>query len=107
MLSKGTGLSDRVSLALRPSPFPGMDPYLEHSEIWPGVHLLLIVGLAESLYPQLRRADVRNQWGTVAVNWNSRCPNPEFSWRLRQTADAPWHWDLDLDLAVRGCTIPV
>ncbi|MGB3767260.1 MAG: DUF4058 family protein [Phormidesmis sp.] len=24
------------------SPFPGMDPYLEHPEIWPGVHLLLI-----------------------------------------------------------------
>ncbi|MEO0458988.1 MAG: DUF4058 family protein [Cyanobacteria bacterium P01_A01_bin.114] len=20
-----------------PSPFPGMDPYLEHPEIWPGV----------------------------------------------------------------------
>ncbi|MFG6094708.1 DUF4058 family protein [Leptothoe sp. ISB3NOV94-8A] len=37
-----------------PSPFPGMDPYLEHPEIWPGVHLLLIAALAESLTPQLR-----------------------------------------------------
>ncbi len=37
-----------------PSPFPGMDPYLEHPEIWPGVHLLLIAALAESLSPQLR-----------------------------------------------------
>lgn len=36
------------------SPFPGMDPYLEHPEIWPGVHLLLIAALAESLGPQLR-----------------------------------------------------
>lgn len=36
------------------SPFPGMDPYLEHPEIWPGVHLLLIAALAESLSPQLR-----------------------------------------------------
>ena len=36
------------------SPFPGMDPYLEHPEIWPGVHLLLIAALAESLAPQLR-----------------------------------------------------
>ncbi|MEM7793832.1 MAG: DUF4058 family protein [Cyanobacteria bacterium P01_C01_bin.118] len=35
-------------------PFPGMDPYLEHPEIWPGVHLLLITTLAESLTPQLR-----------------------------------------------------
>lgn len=37
-----------------PSPFPGMDPYLEHPEIWPGVHLLLIAALAEYLSPQLR-----------------------------------------------------
>jgi hypothetical protein len=36
------------------SPFPGMDPYLEHPEIWPGVHLLLIAALSESLAPQLR-----------------------------------------------------
>ena len=36
------------------SPFPGMDPYLEHPEIWPGVHLLLIAALAEALAPQLR-----------------------------------------------------
>lgn len=37
-----------------PSPFPGMDPYLEHPEVWPGVHLLLISALAESLTPVLR-----------------------------------------------------
>jgi hypothetical protein len=31
-----------------------MNPYLEHPEIWPGVHLLLIATIAESLAPQLR-----------------------------------------------------
>ncbi len=36
------------------SPFPGMDPYLEHPAVWPGVHLLLIAALSESLAPQLR-----------------------------------------------------
>ncbi len=36
------------------SPFPGMNPYLEHPEIWSGIHLLLIAALAESLTPQLR-----------------------------------------------------
>lgn len=36
------------------SPFPGMDPYLEHPEVWPGVHLLLIAALSEALAPQLR-----------------------------------------------------
>ena len=37
-----------------PSPFPGMNPYLEHPEIWPSVHLLLIANIAEYLTPELR-----------------------------------------------------
>ena len=37
-----------------PSPFPGIDPYLEHSELWPGVHHLLISEIARFLSPQLR-----------------------------------------------------
>ena len=36
------------------APFPGMNPYLEHPEIWHGVHLLLIAAIAELLAPQLR-----------------------------------------------------
>lgn len=32
-----------------PSPFPGMDPYLEHPEIWPDVHLGLIAELRNVL----------------------------------------------------------
>ncbi len=37
-----------------PSPFPGMNPYLEHPEIWPGFHLFLIANIAEFLTPELR-----------------------------------------------------
>jgi hypothetical protein len=37
-----------------PSPFPGMNPYLEHPEIWAGLHHWLIVELARFLSPQLR-----------------------------------------------------
>lgn len=37
-----------------PSPFPGMDPYLEHPTLWPGVHNGLIAALQLSLAPQLR-----------------------------------------------------
>ncbi|MBD2614690.1 DUF4058 family protein [Nostoc punctiforme FACHB-252] len=37
-----------------PSPFPGMNPYLEDSALWPGVHGRLIVAIADSLSPQLR-----------------------------------------------------
>ncbi|MEG5140867.1 MULTISPECIES: DUF4058 family protein [unclassified Microcoleus] len=37
-----------------PSPFPGIDPYLEHPELWPGIHHLLINQIARFLSPQLR-----------------------------------------------------
>ena len=37
-----------------PSPFPGMDPYLENPQEWPEVHNRLIVNLADWLSPQLR-----------------------------------------------------
>lgn len=37
-----------------PSPFPRMDPYLEHPALWSGVHHWLITEIARSLAPQLR-----------------------------------------------------
>ena len=37
-----------------PSPFPGMDPYLEHPTLWHGVHNGLIAALQLSLAPRLR-----------------------------------------------------
>lgn len=36
-----------------PSPFPGMNPYLENPELWPEVHSRLIVALADALNPQI------------------------------------------------------
>jgi hypothetical protein len=36
------------------TPFPGMDPYLEHPAIWPDLHNRLIVALADELAPLLR-----------------------------------------------------
>ncbi|NEO03945.1 MAG: DUF4058 family protein, partial [Moorea sp. SIO3I7] len=36
-----------------PSPFPGMDPYVEHPSAWPNVHHRLITAIADSLAPQL------------------------------------------------------
>ncbi len=36
-----------------PSPFPGMDPYLEHPWIWPGLHNRLIVAIADEISAQL------------------------------------------------------
>ena len=37
-----------------PSPFPGMDPYLEEPHLWPDVHARLITGVADALTPALR-----------------------------------------------------
>ncbi|WP_413163887.1 DUF4058 family protein [Capilliphycus salinus ALCB114379] len=37
-----------------PSPFPGMDPCLEHPDFWPEVHHLLISMIAERLVPEVR-----------------------------------------------------
>jgi hypothetical protein len=36
------------------TPFPGMDPYLEHFDVWPDVHNRLIVALADYLAPRVR-----------------------------------------------------
>ncbi len=35
-----------------PSPFPGMNPYLEHPAVWPSFHSRFIVALADQLTPQ-------------------------------------------------------
>lgn len=37
-----------------PTPFPGMDPYLEQRSLWPDVHNRLIVAIADDLAPRLR-----------------------------------------------------
>jgi len=37
-----------------PSPFPGMDPWLERNTEWPGFHDILIVKTVEVLQPLLR-----------------------------------------------------
>uniref|UniRef100_B8HTC7 DUF4058 family protein n=1 Tax=Cyanothece sp. (strain PCC 7425 / ATCC 29141) TaxID=395961 RepID=B8HTC7_CYAP4 len=37
-----------------PSPFPGMDPYLEQSGLWQEFHNRLMVAIADVLGPQLR-----------------------------------------------------
>ena len=36
-----------------PIPFPGMNPYLEHPDLWPEVHQKLMAALAETLQTQL------------------------------------------------------
>lgn len=45
-----------------PSPFPGMDPYLESPDLWPDVHLELIRDIRAALNPHvLPKYNVRNR----------------------------------------------
>ena len=37
-----------------PSPFPGMNPYLEHPDFWQETHNRLIIAIADSIMPQIR-----------------------------------------------------
>lgn len=37
-----------------PSPFPGMNPYLEHPTFWSSFHTRLMVAIADTVAPQLR-----------------------------------------------------
>lgn len=37
-----------------PSPFPGIDPYLENPELWPEVHHRLITAIADAIGPSIR-----------------------------------------------------
>ncbi|MBS1251329.1 MAG: hypothetical protein MAG451_00361 [Anaerolineales bacterium] len=52
-------------------PFPGMDPYLEHPDIWSDLHHRLITALADTLGPEVRpryvvRVDFRVYRETVS-----------------------------------------
>jgi len=44
-----SGLPGEQEVEAMPSPFPGMDPYLEHPALWPGVHQRLITYIADTL----------------------------------------------------------
>src|SRR3954453_17767246 len=45
---------DCVRTTNMPSPFPGMDPYLEDPALWPDVHHALIEMIRETLVPRVR-----------------------------------------------------
>ena len=43
-----------MTTQLPENPFPGMNPYLERPDLWPGIHQWVIGELARTLGPQLR-----------------------------------------------------
>src|SRR5262249_32135483 len=68
------------------TPFPGMDPYLEHPALWPGVHARLIVWLAHQLTPLLRPRYVVSIEDRVFIEDQDRMPDIMLQ---KGTPDAP------------------
>lgn len=46
-----SNLTRRIQRSKMPSPFPGMDPYLEHPALWPDVHSRLATQISDQLAP--------------------------------------------------------
>ncbi len=62
-----------------PSPFPGMDPFLERPEIWPDFHDSLIAYIREALQPLLRPQYVALTQDRLFVVENNRPIRPDIS----------------------------
>jgi hypothetical protein len=76
-----------------PSPFPGMDPYLEAPDIWPDLHEALAGEMRAELnlllpQPYYARLEVRPEVGIVDNEGVSRRIVPDVT-VIRQTSDAP------------------
>src|SRR5262245_30245169 len=59
--------------------FPGMDPYLEDPQLWPGIHNRLIVYLADYLQPRLRPRYIATLGERVFLEWPQRNIIPDAS----------------------------
>lgn len=72
------------------SPFPGMNPYLEHPELFPGLHHWLIIEIARFLSPQLRpkyRVAVEVRTYETSDEDSLQVGIPDVTIRSRQTAN--------------------
>ncbi len=66
--------------------FPGMDPYLEHPAVWPGVHTRMIVYLAELLQPRLQPRYIAAVEERVFVEETNRDTVPDVFIKRRRAA---------------------
>ena len=86
-----------------PSPFPGMDPYLESEQLWPGFHHQLVTCLYQILLPGLvdkYRARVsQRSYVTEQALFTSivREEHHEEYIEIRQRSDGRMSYSLDTD----------
>lgn len=72
-----------------PSPFPGMDPYLEHPALWPGVHQRLITYMGDALTALLPPRYVANINERLYIDAPDRDIDPDASVLERSNPPAP------------------
>ncbi len=80
------------------TPFPGMDPYLEHPALWPSVHARLVVAIANQLTRLLRPRYVASIEDRVFIEDQFRIPDV---WVQQGTANGP------ANIQGMAATIPV
>jgi hypothetical protein len=79
-----------------PSPFPGMDPYLEHPALWPGVHQRLITYLGDALTGLLPPRYVANINERLYIDEPDRDIYPDASVLERSNPPAPALRDVEM-----------
>ena len=62
-----------------PSPFPGMDPYLEHPQVFPGLHGSMITYLKAALRPRLPDPYYADSDERVWIEFSRRYVEPDVS----------------------------
>ncbi len=70
-----------------PSPFPGMDPYLEHPDVFPGLHDGLVTYLRESLQPVLPSPYYADMGRRAWIEVSERCIGPDVNVLRRRSDD--------------------
>src|SRR5437870_288641 len=62
-----------------PSPFPGMDPYIERPAIWPDFHFTFMAYIKSALLPQVRPRYAVMTAARRSVTEAGHLPGPEVS----------------------------
>lgn len=75
-----------------PIPFPGMNPYLEHPDLWPAVHQRFMSALADTLkreLPSLYQVRLRERYYQVSGEDSLVVGSPGLSWNRQAEAPVP------------------
>ena len=86
-----------------PIPFPGMNPYLEHPDLWPTIHRKFIKAIAHRLTHQLApiyQARTCERHYHVSGEDSLVVGSPGFSWRVDGNIQSRGTKNVDLDISL-------